>query len=61
MNTLEYEVGAEAYKNINLSTVPQKIKILALNQEVIYESDLTKKNYMRMAGITQSYYMFDAN
>lgn len=64
LGTLEYEAGAEEYDKLEIDTltVPEKLKILTINQEAISNSDKTRKgNHLRMAGVNQSYYMFDAN
>ena len=59
LKTLKYETGDSYDPSISKLNTKQKLKILMLNQEFIVKSS-EKGNTLRMQGVNQSYYMFDA-
>ena len=63
LKTLRYETGDSFDESVGISknlSLKDKLKILTLNQEIIDQSKQKGKT-LRMVGVNQSYYMFDAH
>lgn len=62
LETLKYETGPSYDESIDISqlSTKEKLQILILNHEYIDQSS-QRGQTLRIRGVTQSYYMFDAN